>query len=247
MLAVVGACGRVGFQPIGSAPDASGDASTDAAPDGPDASTVCAGGDGVCRESCLASDPDCATTCGDGRCVGNAGELCANCAADCATTSPVSGNGACDPGEDSDICFADCGPTPWPWTSDEAALLAAVNSARTAGVMCPGTGAPTTAPPALTELVTLQPNVRERAWEIAFQGFIAPDGHACNGRTLAQLLGGDGARAELGVQNAVTASAAVQAWATDGNLCPLLVSTSYTQFEAGVGHATSDGWVVQMK
>src|SRR5262245_55766205 len=64
--------------------------------------------DGVCTPGCT-DDPDCAGVCGDGTC---AGELCAMCASDCATRAAVCGNGACDSGEDSASCFADCGPSP---------------------------------------------------------------------------------------------------------------------------------------
>ncbi len=70
---------------------------------------VC-GGDGAC-----APPPD---SCGDGAC--DAGEDCANCAADCAceagqdctngmcVDAPRCGDGACDPGEDCGSCAADC-------------------------------------------------------------------------------------------------------------------------------------------
>ena len=43
-----------------------------------------------------------------------------------------------DPGETSANCYADCGPSPWTWTTDEMTLLADVNQARTGGTKCPG-------------------------------------------------------------------------------------------------------------
>ena len=73
-------------------------------------------GDGFCDQSadaelCDTCPQDCNTCpapfCGDAVC--DAGDTCANCAADCGTCVPVCGDGACDAGEDCSSCAADCG------------------------------------------------------------------------------------------------------------------------------------------
>src|SRR5262245_12405958 len=45
----------------------------------------------VCLVACVGLDSDCDTTCGDGTCVGNAGEMCNSCQSDCMTTNLVCG------------------------------------------------------------------------------------------------------------------------------------------------------------
>ena len=79
MYSLLAACGRVGFEGSSTTGDGNvtGDGSGTGGSDGGD---PCEAGDGVCRVSCLAVDPDCTTTCGDGLCVGNAGESCKTCA-----------------------------------------------------------------------------------------------------------------------------------------------------------------------
>lgn len=203
---------------------------------------LCASGDSTCRVSCLASDPDCTTTCGDGVCVGNAGELCTTCAADCNTRSTtVCGNGQCDPGEDSDVCYADCGPTPWPWIVAENDMDAVVNDARTNGFDCPGGGGATTAAP-LTRITSLDLGAREWAWEISFAKLTGTA--SCNGRTLADRLSGagnmGGGAAWIANGHATSSAALADLLAAQAS-CDSIMSTSYTRL--GVGVAESDGLI----
>jgi len=127
--------------------------------------------------------------CGDGVCEGGAGELCSTCS-DCATAALVCGNGECTAGEDGASCYADCGPSPWPWTDDAAQMLATINQARTQGTMCPGGGMTLTAP-ALTYDTALEVVAREWAWEAAHENWGPPD--SCNGRLASDRLGTVGA------------------------------------------------------
>lgn len=143
---VVAGCGRIGFEARSYARGV--DAPGDAPPDAVD--PACLISDGICVFGCAGIDDDCTTTCGDGTCVdgtcvGNAGELCANCAMACMTTNAVCGNGACDPGEPGAGCYADCGPSPWPWTQEEADLLGMLNA--TVRRATPARWAPSLPPP----------------------------------------------------------------------------------------------------
>ena len=145
-----------------------------------------------------------AAVCGDQVCSGGAGELCSACS-DCATLAQVCGNGACDPGE-SPGCYADCGPTPWTWTSDANALLAAVNQARTNGTMCPGGGGMQIRP-ALVYDTSLEPFAREVAWETAHESWTNNVG--CNGRSFSDQLTMLGAAALWKVYGAATPGDAI--------------------------------------
>lgn len=177
------ACGRLQFDRLDDAGRGGDGDAIDADPQ-----QLCAGGDGICRVSCLAlGDPDCSTTCGDAVCVGNAGEHCGICT-ECNTRSVVCGNGQCDPGEDSDICGMDCGPTPWTWTAEEAELVSIANMTRTNGYDC---GGGIVIRPALTRLSNLDAGAREWAWENTYQALAAGD--SCNGRTFLDRLGAAGA------------------------------------------------------
>jgi hypothetical protein len=253
-IALLAACGRLGFEPrIGggsSAGDAispgDGVAGGDGA--GPDSFTSCAGGDSICLVSCVGTDPDCTTTCGDGTCVGNAGELCATCAGDCATMSPVCGNGACDPGESS-WCFADCGPTPWTWSSDDQQLLDLVNTARTGGTMCPGTSMVVTAP-ALVLDPTIRDGAHEFVWEISHQQFysMSPIGQTCNGRSWNQRAASYGNYDAWIVQYALTTTqAAVDSWLASTTGCPILMNASLTVAGPGVAFDARPGYVMVFK
>lgn len=192
----------------------------------------CAGGDGVCRYSCVDTDPDCEATAGDGVCVGNAGELCTN-DADCNSSDDICGNGACSATEDSDLCYADCGPDPWPWTDAEDRLAFAVNQARTEGTSCGGR--PVMTRDALIVEDTYLAVARERAWELAHHEHTAAAPGSCNGRALRSILdaGGLGPDATLllyrDAENGDSASRAVAAWLADPFLCEALMGDGYTR------------------
>lgn len=224
--------------------DATVDADLDAEVDAPvDAVDPCAGGDGVCRQTCLTTDPDCTTTAGDNKCVGNAGELCPNALyPECDTTADVCGNGDCSATETSDTCYADCGPAPWTWSALEDEVITRINAARAAGITCPG-GSLTTRG-ALTFFAQTQPGSHEAAWELAHHRQPVAEG-ACNGRTLPQRLTEYGAvlpAALLLYENAgATPQLAVEAWIATSGLCELLISADYTTISAGVAHDGTRG------
>ena len=203
-----------------------GDASSDASSDAPtDASmNACAGGDNTCLVSCVGSDPDCMTTCGDNRCVGNAGELCGNCMADCATTSVVCGNAQCQPGE-SPSCFADCGPMPWTWAAEEQQLLTLVQNARTNGTTCPGGSMVTR--PAFTVSAAMLPAAREWVWEMSHHNYFGgANNEACNGRTSAQRQQQGGFGGYVRSAGYATVQDAFNSWITSSTLCPIVMGTS---------------------
>lgn len=201
----------------------------------------CVGGDRVCRRSCVLEDPDCVPTPGDGVCVGNAGELCTR-DNDCRTREDVCGNGECSASEDSDLCYADCGPTPWPWAEQEAALLAAVNERRARGIACDGGAAVTLGP--LTLDVGAQRVARERAWELSFAGQSAAGG-SCNGRSPWEIVVSAGvssppagllqSRGNAGSQ----LSEVVEIWVAAPTLCPFLINPMITRITPAV--ARPDG------
>jgi hypothetical protein len=236
------ACGRFGFDVEhgdGGHSDVSGD---DGRHD--DGNAACLAGDGVCRVSCLGTDPDCNTTCGDGICVGNAGELCANCA-DCNTLNPVCGNGYCDSNEDSDTCYADCGPTPWPWTSDEDSFRAMVNSIRTGGYKCPSSSMPTTAP-ALTRVASMDTAARMYAWAYAYQLLPQAD-VSCNGRTIQDRFNdaqapGSGMSVELS-QPGFDVAAAFPVFLGPTS-CASLMDPTWTRLGVGIAYDQSNAFVV---
>ena len=221
------------------APDTPLDASTDAPPN------ACAGGNNQCLVSCVGMDPDCTTTCGDNKCVGNAGEMCKACAADCNTTTVVCGNGQCQAGESPD-CFADCGPTPWTWTTQEQTLVTRINNARTNGFACPGSG--TVTRPALTVDTTMQSASREWAWEIGHMDFYMQDASSCNGRTLAdrKTAGGSFTSYVLGVGYG-TADEAFNAWMASASLCSVVMSPNVTKLHAAVALDVAKAYIVVMK
>lgn len=239
LLCVLAACGRVGFDPARIAGDGGADDAVDGSLD-PDAMidaamVSCAGGDSICNVMCTVADPDCTTTCGDGICVGNIGELCRNCPADCATTNPVCGNGACDPRESAATCIADCGPSPWPWDADEQAIITMINSVRTAGYTCLG-GALTTAP-AMIFTPALRPGTREWVWEYAHQGWNMDP--PCNGRTIVDrgyALGASGTFAFAYSFGVRTVGDAMAFWLNDVMTCNAIMDSQYTTIAVGAAH-----------
>jgi hypothetical protein len=188
---------------------------------------------------CAGIDPDCTTTCGDGVCIGNAGELCSTCTADCMTTAPVCGNGTCDPGEAAAACVADCGPMPWPWTQEEADLLVQVNAMRTAGFMCPGGMRP--AQPAWTPGPWLD-DARDWVWEYAHHDFMLPTLDTCRGVTRSQLSMAGNNYSVLFAGNAVFVADAINVWQNDGSFCDAIMNPMWTQAVVAAGHDVKHGY-----
>lgn len=217
----------------------------DASPDLVDAPPgACSGGDGECLVSCVGTDPDCATTCGDGRCVGNAGELCGNCTADCMTKTAVCGNGACDMGEAPD-CYADCGPSPWMWLAMEDDVVELINAKRTGGTACPN-GNMTTAP-ALAKTSALVPTVHEWVWEIAHQNVLVSGGGACNGRTNAERQAPADFDSYVQSRGYTSVEAAIDGWFGISSICTSLMSVERTKIAAGVAWDVAKGYVVVLE
>ena len=223
-------CGRRGF-------DARSDGG-DAMISGADARQPCASGDGVCELMCIDIDRDCATTCGDGTCVGNAGEKCGSCPADCRTLSPVCGNGACDGLETSLSCPTDCGPAPWPNAVEEANFIAMINATRAGGGACSGM-----APP-LTVYVDPQDTARHLAWHIAHQPWL-PGTVLCNGTTILSIQSANGFAQTVLTNAGPGAVQAFTAFAGAANGCQEMMSTTYTMISAGgiTDPGTGTGWV----
>ncbi|HEY5933555.1 MAG TPA: hypothetical protein VIU61_02910, partial [Kofleriaceae bacterium] len=184
------------------------------------------------------------TTCGDGRCVGNAGELCGNCTADCMTKTAVCGNGACDPGEAPD-CYADCGPEPWMWLAMEQDLIDRINVKRTGGTACPG-GTMATAP-ALTKTSALVPTVHEWVWEIAHQNVLIAGGGACNGRTNAERQAPADFDTYVQGRGHTSVESAINSWFSVSTICTSLMSTARTKIAAGVAWDVAKGYVVVLE
>jgi hypothetical protein len=206
--------------------------------------SACQPGDEVCPFGCVGTDPDCTTSCGDGLCIGNAGELCRTCAADCATLEPVCGNGACDPGEPETGCIADCGPAPWPWLADEEELVALIDQIRTGGFMC------ATMP--VTQLAleldpALEPAAREWAWELAHHRYFDAAGGACNGRIAADREAAGGFTGYVTAAGYTTARDALTAWLADPIQCEILMSPVPTQAFVAIAHDVTTGFVVVLR
>lgn len=215
--------------------------------DGPSNDTpvgACAGGDNTCLVSCVATDPDCTTTCGDGRCVGNAGELCSSCMADCATTNPVCGNGACDPGESPD-CFADCGPTPWTWAAEEQQLMALIQNARTQGFACPSATSVTR--PAFTWSSALLPPAREWVWEMSHHNYFGGTNNtSCNGRTTTQREQAGGFTGYVRSSGPADVQTAFNNWMTSATQCPIVMGTA-TMAALAVSYDTRRSYILVLK
>ncbi len=192
----------------------------------------------------MATDSDCLTTCGDGICVGNAGELCVNCAECNTQATDVCGNGQCDPGEDSDVCYADCGPTPWAWTAEEADFIARLNTARTGGTMCPGGGGTQTAA-ALTVIPSLEAGAHEYSWELAYQQF--QSGGACNGRDgigRVQTAGGSNGYALWIGAGFATPQDALTYFLGDNAMCVSFMNQNYRRAGIGITYLDTQRWYV---
>jgi hypothetical protein len=208
------------------------------------------------RDAAIDSNDDAAiesdafvAVCGDGICSGNAGELCKQCGSDCATLADVCGNGECSTTEDSTSCYADCGPTPWPWIADDQALFNEINLARTGGTMCPGDSMPRFAPAFVADNSIL-PGAREYAWEIAHHDFAAPDASACNGRTFgdrATPYGAAGAMALIAV-GVVAPASVVGAWKNSSTLCPqILMNTGMTGLATAIARDVKHSYTAWTK
>jgi len=217
VLALTG-CGRIAFDPVGRLDDAtSGDAR----------------GDG---ELPLA--------CGDGICNGNGGELCRSCASDCNTLTAVCGNGPCEAGE-SPACVADCGPSPWPWAAEGNALVTAINNARTTGFDCPGPGGVQTAP-ALAYDVTLEPEARLWAWEMAHH--LIGLGDSCNGRSNSERFVAAGATVGwIAFADGASPAGAVSEWLANNASCPSIMNATLTVIGAGVAYDSTNGFAIFLK
>jgi hypothetical protein len=251
LLAVAG-CGRVGFRAARDggdvAPaDSSDDATTAEAPD----ASPCVDGDGTCPQGCAGLDSDCVAVCGDGMCVGNAGETCGNCMADCDTMADVCGNGFCDPGEDGTNCATDCGPSPWPaaYVQLEADGLAAMNQLRTGGVTCPGDAMPTVAGAVIGDPPDGAMAARRMAWQIAHEPYYPSSGALCNGVGLASVLSGYGEIEFLA--GCASGSCAMNVFAGSDNTCADFMKASWTHVTIGAVfdpvNTSSFGWVVFFK
>jgi len=194
---------------------------TDSPPD------ACPGGDNTCTAACVGMDPDCITTCGDNRCVGNAGELCGACMADCATTAVVCGNAQCQTGESATSCFADCGPSPWTWTPEEQQLLTLVQNARTNGFTCPGGSMVTR--PAFTVSAAMLPAAREWVWEMSHHNYFGgSNAEACNGRTAAQRQQQGGFSGYVRSAGYASVQDAFDNWMASTTLCPIVMGSATT-------------------
>jgi hypothetical protein len=230
LVVVLASCGRFGFAGIEDAQDTAHDTAG-----------LCVDGDGICLVSCVAMDSDCVTTCGDGRCVGNAGEYCHDCAADCMTLDPVCGNGACDPGEAPD-CYADCGPSPWTWTADEQELRDMLNAARVNGTMCPG--APLRTAPMFVDDTSLELGAREWSWEIVHQG--PPAAGRCNGRTIGDVIlaVSGGSSGYVWIANVPTAADTVAFFLGTQNICNSIMSNTFMRIGAGVARDNGNRFTI---
>jgi hypothetical protein len=169
--------------------------------------------------------------CGDGVCVGQSGELCVNCTADCATLAKVCGNGVCEPDEQP-ACVADCGPAPWPWGAEANEIIASVNAARQMGVTCASGGGQVVG--VLAYDATLEAGAREFAWEAAHQNWAATDG--CNGRTGFDRLAAYGASSVWKTFDASSSNDAVAQLLAFDPACPELMRASNTRIGAAAAH-----------
>lgn len=190
--------------------------------------------DGVANDASDAS----AVACGDGVCEGNAGELCATCNADCKTREDVCGNGDCSVTEDGASCFADCGPTPWPWQPEEAELVSRLNDARAAGIDCGGGPVVRAAIPVGTFLV---PGAREMVWEQVHQNQLTSGADSldgCNGRTVNERMleyGATPGHASVRLHGVgATPAIAISQFIGSSMSCSFLIDPAFTVVAPGV-------------
>jgi hypothetical protein len=181
--------------------------------------------------------------CGDNICAGDLGELCTTCMNDCATLAQVCGNGACEAGEET-VCYADCGPSPWPWTSEANEMLVALNQFRATGTICPGETMTRTGPP-LTHDGSLEPFAREWAWEAAHQEWFSID--SCNGRPAGDRLTAIGASSGWRTFDKPSPMDAIATLLAYEPSCPLLMSTSNTRLATAGAHDVSTSHTVVLR
>jgi hypothetical protein len=234
-------CGRIGFEIHAGVKSDAGDGDGGVGSDA--AQTACVDGDGMCPAGCVGMDSDCVNVCGDGLCVGNAGEKCGACAADCATTSDVCGNGHCDVDESSASCPTDCGPSPWPWDQQGADLVSMLSAMRTGGFTCPG-GAMTTVG-ALSAGPDPKRGADHLAWEIAHQPFFTGL-NECDGTTFISDINAAGYSGGAFGQTATAASAIAQIKG-DGPTCMRVMMGQYTTASVAMALDVSDAWVIFLK
>ena len=243
VLLVIAACGRIGFGETGDRGSNGDGGATDDGTAADGTTVTCVDGDGICAVACVGMDTDCMTTCGDGRCVGNAGERCGNCASDCATTNDVCGNTICDPDEDSTSCETDCGPSPWPFTQLETDLFNALNMLRTSGFQCPGTGSVTTAPALAAGPADPTDDAHHLAWQIAHQPNTSMMPMTCNGTSYAALTP-PGYFTGVFTSGNATALAALNGFKSNNGDCVALMNPSSTMVEIGAAMDVTDGWII---
>lgn len=217
-VSILAGCGRLGFDATGDGGGSTGDGKGS----GSGSATI---------------DAAISMVCGDGICGGTSNETCQSCASDCKTTQPVCGNYACDLGEDGASCPIDCGPSPWPWTSDEAELRSLINAKRTGGVTCPGGMGVITAP-ALADDANLDRAARDIAWEEAEHGTVGLT--RCDGQSVLFYLAQVGASNSQVNSNTNTNQQRVDAWAADMNGCPNLMDASKTIMGVSIATGASN-------
>lgn len=237
---VLASCGRVGFDPLGEAGTSGDDASGDGV--GLIDAIVCTNDDGVCLVECVGMDNDCATTCGDSVCVGNASEKCAACA-ECNTQAPVCGNSLCDGTETSATCETDCGPAVWPWTQQAADLLIEINNMRTAGVMCPGGNRPAVG--ALAMGPDPSRGAEQLAWQAAHQPVAISSLTTCNGVEYLSLINAAGYSGGAFASGA-TAQGVITTMRT-GTSCDRLMMGGYSEASIGVAMDVASRWMVFLR
>ena len=134
-------------------------------------------------ETCQLCPVDCgscpATCASDGVCDASAGETCTSCG-DCDTTAPVCGNGACDPGEHTVNCMADCGPVPGPTPGPPTNKKSSSPSTPSAPPAPTARAAPKGPVSALTMDPVLQAAARLHSWDQSYSDYFEHD--SCNGR-----------------------------------------------------------------
>ncbi len=183
--------------------------------------TVAKCGNGRCdrRETCSSCAGDCGacsapptSACGDATCDGLGGEMCTTCGVDCAVTTAVCGNGACQTGETTSSCRPDCGVDPWPgtWAGYEAEVVRLINEARAAGNDCPSGPKEPIGPVTVDPL--LQQAARLHSWDQSYSGYVAHT--SCNGRSAYRraLDVGTSCAAEIIGRGPLTPKSIVDAW-----------------------------------
>jgi len=240
----------------GACPPVCGDGTCDAGEDCVSCAADCDAcppvcGDGTCDvgEDCASCEADCGVcggTCGDNVCDGNGGEMCTSCAADCDTSSPVCGNGACEAGEDSDSCYGDCGPTPWPnsWEQWEEEVVALINVERAAGTDCASGPKEPRGP--LSMNANLQRAAQLHSWDMSYSSYFSHT--SCNGRSPWQRAADQGSNASgecIGGGYSSPASM-VNGWMNSSGHCNILMG-GYSQVGIGFAQAGGKKWTAMFR